>query len=84
MKFFTTASGALYAIESVTYVDTMMGYSIITGYNVTRFVAEGNKVVPTWNERVDNFVVDDGRLKFIKDHKVWGYSTTVETVGAGV
>lgn len=84
MKFFTTASGAMYAIERLTYLDSLMGIELTTGYNITRFISVGDKVVPAWSERVDYFIVEDGRLQFIKDHKIWGYSTQVETVGAGV
>ncbi len=84
MKFFTTRSGAMYAIHTLTYLDSMMGVELITGYSVTRFIAAGDKIVPTFCERVDSYVLEGGHLKLIKDHEVWGESTTVETVGAGV
>lgn len=79
MKFFLTRSGALYTIERLTYLDSLMGIELTTGYQVTRFISAGGDIVPTWTERIDEYFVDDGRLQLLKDHRVWGYSTQVQS-----
>lgn len=74
MKIFRTSSGALYIIHTLMTYDGF-GYPTIDGYRVVRFVPD--EVLPRMDERVDNWMIEDGRLVLIKDHAPYWYGTTV-------